>query len=142
MTADRKMLEALRERVRGAQGPDREIDGLLAKIAGEIPENATFEAVNTYGQEVDSWYTGGYGDYRFYEPKEYTASIDAAVALVARLRPDDHYLELSGPRRYQAPNYWRAKIVYRGGIGWGETTALAICDALLTVLLAESYADA
>jgi hypothetical protein len=42
---------------------------------------------NAYGQESDTWYTGGYGAYVYHYPEPYTDSIDAALALANRLLP-------------------------------------------------------
>ena len=78
----------------------------------------------------------------------YTASLDAAMALVKAKLPDVWY-ELNGPRKYlhiptDSPNYWKAKlepwgksITEAGGIGWGATPALALLIALLEALNAQ-----
>lgn len=62
-----------------------------------------------------------------------STSLDAALALVERVRPDA-YIELSGPRKYlniptPVPNKWLAKLDdFRG---WAATPAAALLAALL-----------
>lgn len=72
------------ERLEKATGPDREMDGLIAKFARELPDCARYEAENIWRQETNQWISGGWGSYEFYEPEAYTASLDAAIALVER----------------------------------------------------------
>lgn len=88
-------LKALLERVRNATGPDRGLDGLLARdVEGWIPHFAL------EGEDIIDWpWMGGHwhlpGDpdaddcqqAPSDEPPAYTASIDAALALVERVLP-------------------------------------------------------
>jgi hypothetical protein len=78
-------LNELLERVKAATGPDREIDGDLAEAFDDAPSH--LPRVTDVGRswlwaefvEPDSWET--------WEAPEYTASIDAALALVERVVP-------------------------------------------------------
>lgn len=75
------------DRLEKATGPDIELDGIIAKITGEMHVGAIFQRFDVYGDETNSWYLGGYGNYEFLSPDEYTASIDSAIALVERVLP-------------------------------------------------------
>lgn len=80
MSADRETLEALRERVRAATGPDRDIERDLAVALGL--------AVRRSGIASVEWaMPNGLGSDTYSEPPAYTASIDAALALVERVLP-------------------------------------------------------
>jgi hypothetical protein len=115
MTAD---LQELLARVEKAEGPDRELEVRLHSIdpaCGRIPVSQTY----------------------------YTASLDAALALVERVLPGS-YVELSGPRKYlhiptPVPNRWKAYIAtfnHDGDkTGWAATPALALLAALLRALI-------
>lgn len=71
-------LPTLIARVEALSGPDREVDGLVAQAFGEIPSDARWD---------DCWFSGHYGAYKFHDPAEYTASLDAVVALAERVLP-------------------------------------------------------
>lgn len=144
MTAN---LEDLLARVQAATGADLELDGRIAKVAREIPPAAVFMRENVYGQESDTWYTGGYGAYVFHYPEPYTESIDAALALVERLlggsarHPVECTLSSVGyPSR--KGRHWKAAVwagVEKDGAYHNAPTApLAILAALITALLAQA----
>lgn len=68
-----------------------------------------------------------------------TTSLDAAVALVERVRPGA-WIQIDGPRKYleiptPVPNRWRGVVEPWDGkserIGWGSTPAAALIAALL-----------
>jgi hypothetical protein len=84
-------LTALLERVEKAESASRELDGLIAKAFGELPAEAWWMTENVYGEDAEQWVSGGYGKYKFYEPEPYTASIDAALALVEKKLPGAEY---------------------------------------------------
>lgn len=114
-------LAELLERVKAATGPDRMLDGALHVhfSDGRLTEHDDFGWVK--------------GPRDIGEAPRLTASLDAALALVERVRPGS-WIELTGPRKYlnipsPVPNYWRAEC---GAIGWGASPALALLAALLT----------
>ena len=81
------MTANLLSRLEGLTWPDREVDGLVEIRFGLMPEDAVFARENVFGQEVNQWHTGGFGSYQFHYPEEYTASLDAVVALCERVLP-------------------------------------------------------
>lgn len=139
-------IQSLIERVEKCAGPDREIDVLLFAI----------DRPDFYAQCSRNW-----EDFLPIKPSDvpsirtreayieahaemYTASIDAALALVERKLIDPHF-SLSGPAKYlnipsPLPNYWWAEIIhgklapYIGKRGWGATAPLALLAALLRAL--------
>lgn len=142
-------LEALLQRVQAATGADRQIDGELAKLAHAIPPDAQWMETNMYGQESLVWYTGGYGDYTWWHPFDYTASIDAALALVGKLLPGwrwglIHQQGSDGPEADDGYHFWAER--GDGGqevqIGPALTAPLSILTALLTALIAQNKGTA
>lgn len=124
-------LKELIERVKAATGPDRELDSDLGFTLG--------------------WYANGYEFYAWAEadgtfvesvnPKPFTASIDAALALtqrvlpgwtLARLSQDDHKLWYVELRQGHATSYGR--VVIAPSTIHGLPLPLAIILALLTAL--------
>jgi len=137
-------LKELLERVEKATGPDLEIDGLIAQAFGSLPPEARYSTENIYGECEPHWVSGGYGDYKFYEPDPLTASIDAAVGLVEKMLPGrDVNLEIGnvGPDRVTdayisgADGYFEEPKT-PDAHGYGLTPALALCAALLRALIA------
>lgn len=66
-------------------------------------------------------------------------SLDAALALVERVRPKA-WIEINGPRKYlniptPVPNYWKAIVApwedKTEGVGWAAAPAAALIAALL-----------
>jgi hypothetical protein len=143
-------LQDLLARVEAAEGPDREIDAAIYNAMVDDGGRKAFRVTDwtrgrapMLGRYHDGWLTGK-SDSDIYADDlvRFTASIDAALALVERALPDS-YVELSGPRKYlhiptPVPNRWCASIVepgYRGG--WGATPPLAILAALLKAKIAQ-----
>ena len=74
------------ERLRGAHGPDRELDADIAAAVGEAPSDAWTRIIHkpgVYDLDAGCWIKDGV----LRKPKPYTASIDAALALVERMLP-------------------------------------------------------
>lgn len=81
----------------------------------------------------------------------YTASLDAAIALVERKLPGC-YREISGPRKYlnipsPVPNRFLAEITTGGGFnsyranGWGASEPIALLRALFKALQAQEASE-
>jgi hypothetical protein len=126
-------LRALLARVENATGPDREIDKALFAVFD--PERANRMTYVQYEGYAPMW-----------TAPAYTASLDAALALVERVLPNAYH-ETSGPRRYleipaPVPNRYRAEIRFgealngRTSAGWAATLPHAILAALLRARLA------
>ena len=121
---DKTALVELRERVRKATGPDRELDaGLYPLCDGRLAEI------------VPHWTD----DQREELIPCYTASIDAALGLVKKVLPGGAW-ELTTPTAHYL--YARASCWYRERTpdrtnfeGTGETLPLAILDTLLSALI-------
>jgi hypothetical protein len=139
-----KELSALIERVEAAEGPDRRLDALITiaiapdrqTIIGAEPSR--FPQKPIYGPISKLIQMAEHGPHPddaadFLSAPRYTASLDAALALV----PERLFLCLDGPRKYlniptPVPNYWRACLGYSPELrGWGATPALALCAAAL-----------
>lgn len=114
-------LAALRERVRTATGPDHELTLAVAVACGAqvCPRNHRF--IRWPGEDATYW-----------QPPPYTASIDAAVALVERVLPNKEYRLDSGHKhRPHARIYLEKRLsVARHS----ATLPLAILAALLAAL--------
>lgn len=122
--------EELLTRVQKATGPDREIDGDIAEMFDAAPSH--LPRVTGVGRswlwaefvEPDSWETWG--------APEYTASIDAALALVERVLPGWKWQINKGEGcGLILPG---STITTRVHWGKGANTPLAILAALLTAL--------
>lgn len=120
-------LAELLVRVKAATGPDRELDraifdGLLGGIFDEAAVGQFFIRIR--------WDA---------EPVEFTASIDAALALVERKLPGAWYVLAKG-RMTEAEPLFGCELLFGAeeqlGIEAGHTQALAIVAALLTALQA------
>jgi len=129
MTETEKLIGLLER----ATGPDRELDDLLAvRVAG-------MKATTTYGHEC----LGNVREAPNHSPR-YTASLDAALALVERVKPGwkwERQWELGGEFiRLLAPDYhrWTFKgALNRSATGWQSCEpgdAIALCLALLYAL--------
>ena len=129
-------LTALLERVEKASGPDRELDNLLAFwftgapfwIAewGEEYEKRPWLAKELCGEEKDT------------PPPHFTASLDAAIALVERVLPEHQVEMMTGVGGF----YPQARIYRLGDEGgpWicpGGPLTIAVLCALLRSLIQE-----
>ena len=129
MTYDTQKLTGLRDRVRAATGPDRELDCETAVLLdGFIRQPGKYEE-----DEFDYCYmdggdliTPGYGGDQMVH--YYTASVDAALALVERVLPrsDLQFIRDHGE--------WDVQIG-DAPPSVGLPLPLAILDALLTALI-------
>ena len=140
MAGERTDIAGLIERLEAATGPDQELD---ATIVAHL-NNAS---VRRYPPQTDFgpgarwqfWSLDGahfLGNESKFPVPPLTASLDAALALVERVRPGA-WIEVSGPRKYlniptPSPGRWRAEA--DDGIGWGATPAIALLIALLRTL--------
>jgi len=139
-------LEELLERIRAAKGADREIDGDIAAAFEIAPSH--LPRVTDVGR---SWLWADFvppDDWETWEAPAFTASIDAALALVERVLPGWR-LTLR-----QMSSQWRATMMDAGcspgmtlmlGFSTAEfapTAPLAILAALLSALIAQRKIDA
>lgn len=97
-------LKALRERVESAEGPDREIDALLVVIFDIRPDwlvgdEGAMYVDTAYIHPVVRWQSacmkrspGNPPAWEFARIPTYTASLDAALALVERVKPGWHFM--------------------------------------------------
>jgi hypothetical protein len=143
MTVDSERVGKLREMVRAAKGPDREIDVELACIL-EAGKGTTALSYVDGSQQRVPWSPNPWGGPTV-PLAAYTSSIDAAVALVERVLPGFGYMirrhettfgtraccSLLAPSTGEHGDTWDV---------WAATTPLAILDALLTALLAQAQA--
>jgi len=113
-------LEALRERVREATGPDRDLD--LALATALVPD------VLVLRQRPDD---SGADPYTYWE---YTASLDAALGLVERMLPKvEMELHFNKPGRdWQTALIRSSPLTMQGGEC--ETMPLAVLSALLSAI--------
>lgn len=134
-------LQDLLERVEKAEGPDREIDVALwlhttpgATRRGTHVKHAHSDAEWDVDETRDA--TG----YLVVVPA-YTASLDAALALVERKLPGWTW-RLDSPDSASEPAFARLSgPEWRSGAGWAKTPALALLAALLRALIAQGEAE-
>lgn len=134
-TPSKQSLEGLVERVKAATGPDRELDISIGTTIGgwtyqpHVPHNF-------------KWHDGEFD--RPGGPPSYTASIDAALALVERLLPDWVVADLSQNSRVAGDPWGCTLAIYYGSYpsknrmaksGYDfQRPSLAILAALFTAL--------
>ena len=136
-------IAGLIERLEAATGPDRELDAAIVAhfnnaSVRRYPPQTDFGP----GARWQFWSRDGahfLGSESKFPVPPLTASLDAALALVERVRPGA-WIEMSGPRKYlnipaPVPNRWRVEVDER--IGWGSTLAIALLIALLRTLETE-----
>lgn len=151
-------LRELKERVDAAEGPDRDLDGEIEVLARRLEAYAAGldDETRAKWESRAGWV---FDAFTTYEPKPFTASIDASLALVERVLPGwvwhvggcqsdflsetcmPFWAELSGPVSYK---------VVEAGIGAeptfdvssapGQTAPNAIISALLSALIAKEEA--
>jgi hypothetical protein len=128
--ATRRKLSDLIERVEKATGPDREIDYEIARtIEGYANAPTDLEGIQAADHGAGIWPDGG-------QPGRYTASLDAAIALVERVLPDANCYGVE-----KDPRSWIAH-VSRNQVDSGhwlkeaehKTAPLALLSALLRAL--------
>jgi hypothetical protein len=145
-------LSDLLERVRNAAGPDRELDVIIAYITyDEIPNlSCTFrEFVHIHDNFAEvAARAEAHHCIRTALPR-YTASIDAALALVARVLPGwhgaltwlpDYGLNAASFACEIGPMDWSGNQPPDNIIGHGDSMPLAILAALLSALIAKEGA--
>lgn len=128
-----EQLESLRQRVAEATGPDRQIDAAL--VTTLCPGATVGEYIHGEGYDV-VFHAYELGIYNKARCPEYTASLDAALALVERLLPDA-FIDMhsrAGGRNWEvvittAPSCMEGK---------ADTAPFAILAALLASLLSEA----
>lgn len=124
-------LAGLIERVGNLTGPSPEVDDVIYKALRPVEDAESFRAL--YEIDPDAyWY--------WMSPFKYTASLDAAVALVERCLPGA-YRETTGPRRYlniptPVPARFRAEILHDevSATAWHDREPIALVLALLRAL--------
>jgi hypothetical protein len=134
MSADAAALTALAERVESAQGPDRELDAKIVAAIGSvaIPWHHHGVAVPQWREPSGLEGAGTVSTASRYVPL-YTASVDAAVALV----PVGWERGFSHDPPHQAVgrvNKWNEHSIEARA----ATPALAICAAALRALAADA----
>ena len=130
-------LEALRDRVRAADGPDRKLDGeIWATLELKHALKSYWQAASGMPKPIDSIPREGIGwlNVMSAAPKS-SHSIDAAIALVERVLPD---VDVGMWTRHL--NKTPRAMIFTGApksdiIRDGATLPLAILDALLTALI-------
>lgn len=123
-----EQLASLLERVNAAAGPDRELDGRL--FVGLKLDPSLSNLSNHPGHILD-------GSRNHHTVPAYTASIDAAVALVERVHPWNPWFDIKGcqPRKDGSPGaLW--VVAMDGAVECrAPTLPLAILAALLDALV-------
>jgi hypothetical protein len=147
MVAD---LTELLERVKEATGPDREIDRAIALATGQLHEDhdcvldlTGARGTRLYRIDPDGGRVfGGLGDDILIRP--YTASLDAALALVERVLPEHVWTlssghQVGGPSSYDGYGSDVAEFIKTADYPehFGRTPALALLTATLTALAAQ-----
>ena len=135
-------LDALIAKVEGLTGADREVDGLIEQSLGIMPSDAYWSKNNVYGEVVARWVSGHYGAYKYHDPAELTASLDAIVKLVEAKLPGSHWRV---EKTCERPALSFRTHQFTGYCGdWGKpsraegpTPAIALCLALLRALAQE-----
>lgn len=142
-------LGALLARIENAEGPDRELDGMIAlDLAGAARFRNWYDDPET--KLKHAWHVLwklGEGPEDGWEPlPNYTASIDAAVALVEKALPGSGYgCSLRWPEIKRCPSEAAHGWVHHGDDtheGDATTPALALCAALLRAVLADEGTSA
>jgi hypothetical protein len=145
-------LDALLERLEKATGPDREIDAAiydaLAREAGRVAfkvKNWSTLPGSRLSRYHDGWLIGKASDDEYADDLPlYTASIDAAFALVERVLPGAFWHIAKG-RLTEAEPMFGAELLFGWdqslGKGEGPTAPLAILAATLSALRTQESQD-
>lgn len=131
-------LAGLLRRVQSADGPDVELDGLIAKAFGTMADDARWMTEDAYGEPRAQWVTGGFGGYVFHDPDPYTESMDAAIGLLGLEVPDWSWRvgnTLTRPGDMSRPGA-SCQLGANGLHAEAATPALAIVAALIKAKLA------
>jgi hypothetical protein len=124
-------LSQLLSRVEEAQGPDRELDRAVAIAAGD--------QVADDGISGFIWRPAASGGWS--EIPRLTSSLDAALALVERVRPDAYRDLGEGFDTKTQRRFWLATLTYHGRSGGHsgecETAPIALLAALLRALISQ-----
>jgi len=126
----RERLEALLQRVEAAEGPDRDLDADI--VLWRHPELAEWPRSDRGGWVSPEWGL-------ISPPEHFTASVDAALALVERVLPDVERIDVIA-----FPNLvhrGRAEVWLDGDtrvVANAKTPALALIAALLRALIAST----
>lgn len=126
---DRETLVGLRAKVAALSGPDREVDGSIALALGLAPAGSFRLQVIGDGGDF------GTGPYDIWKSPSYTASIDAAVALIERLLPVWRGLLDIGDWAPSGGYMARLEGADGHASAEGATPALALLLALLDALI-------
>ncbi len=134
MTTKEQSLERLIERVKAATGPDRELDCRIAyeldfEVEGMAAPFRSYCDVHDLKWGDIARHANSPQSILSHNLPRFTASIDAALALVERLLPGWNYTFSRGHCELRHPKH-RAKDVQ----AFGKTTPLAILAALLSSL--------
>lgn len=134
-------LSALLERVEAATGPDHEVNGRLYCLAngytyrGSCPEMGPPPT----GQSYVAYYTPANGEQTPRYCPAYTASVDAALALIGRVLPG--HASAVGTMAFEvARKPWGCIWTPTGAVlkqAEAATPALALCAALLAAMIGE-----
>ncbi|MFJ6322315.1 MULTISPECIES: hypothetical protein [unclassified Rhizobium] len=135
-------IEELIAALEKAEGPDRDLDADILEAIGECAHRETEYYCIEDGNDVDSGFTckrchkDTYGE----RVAAFTASIDAAVALVERVLPDAFWVMSRGRLRIEEPLY-AAQILFGLdeilGEAEGNSLPIAICLATLRAKLSQ-----
>lgn len=135
MQPDPETLRQLLARVEGAAGAESDLGAEIRVALGQVPPEEPFKAWRA--QWPDDWTPARPLLAGFFEDcaDDPTASVDAALALVGRVHPDNR-LSL-GFWRPPRPNKWRAQVGVEECADC-PTPALALLAALLRAKIAET----
>ena len=129
MTADLPTLEALLARVEGEKGEDRAMDAEIALHIGGCVRYRNWYDDDAKTQHA--WHFKWQDDCEWEPLPHFTTSLDAAVALVERVRPGN-VLEVEG---FAGSAQWGAMVAEHGATA--PTPARALIAALLRAEIAK-----
>lgn len=131
-------LKELLERVEKAEGPDRELDVLIAQA---IAKPTTMLNGLTFDGAVAAYPNDLAGIAQNWPVPTYTASLDAALALVERVLPG--WKKAFSHRSFQYDGWLVTLVPVSGDAqqGRSESAALALLAAMLNALLSQREAS-